>query len=283
MSNKSVRVFHNNFFINKLKRTTKFDMPMHHFHEDYEIFYLIQGERKYFINDTIYKISAGNLVLVDINEIHKTSDFSDHSHERIVVNFTQAFLKEFSQDINALNLYSCFNLESRVLPLSFKYKNSIENVLNHLLEIDKIQNVKRDFYSKVLLCELLILINNFIDEFKLKDYNSMQPINPKISQIIKYINENYHKNISLSSVAKEFYLSPFYLSKLFKQTTNFTFIEYVNSVKIKNAANLLQNNKYKIIDIAEKVGFTNNTHFTRVFKTVMGVSPMKYRKLLSER
>lgn len=283
MSNRSVRVFHNNFFINKLKRTTKFDMPLHHFHEDYEIFYLMQGERKYFINDTIYKISEGNLVLVDVNEIHKTSDFSDQCHERIVVNFTPAFLEEFSQNVNVLNLYSCFNLENRVLPLSFKYKNNIENVLNRLLEVDKSQNDKKDFHSKILLCELLILINNFVDDFKLKDYNSMQPINPKVSQIIKYINENYDQAISLSSVAKEFYLSPFYLSKLFKQTTNFTFVEYLNSVKIRNATKLLQNKKYKIIDIAEKVGFTNNTHFTRVFKTVMGMSPMKYRKLLSER
>ncbi|NRY59488.1 AraC family transcriptional regulator [Clostridium beijerinckii] len=283
MSNRSVRVFHNNFFINKLKRTKKFDMPQHHFHEDYEIFYLIQGERKYFINDTIYKISEGNLVLVNVNEIHKTSDFSDHSHERIVVNFTPAFLAEFSQNVNALNLYSCFNLENRVLPLSFKYKNNIEGVLNRLLEVDKSQSDNKNFHSKVLLCELLILINNFVDDFKLKGYSSMQPINPKVSQVIKYINENYHQAISLSSVAKEFYLSPFYLSKLFKQTTNFTFIEYLNSVKIRNATQLLQDKKYKIIDIAEKVGFTNNTHFTRVFKTVMGMSPMKYRKLLSER
>lgn len=283
MDNRSIRVFHNNFFINKVKRTTKFDMPLHHFHEDYEIFYLIQGERKYFINDTIYKVSEGNLVLVNVDEIHKTSDFSDHYHERIVVNFTSAFLDEFSPNVNTLNLYSCFNLKNRVLPLSFKYKNNIENVLNRLLEIDKNQNDKKDFYSKVLLCELLILINNFVDDFKLKDYNSMQPINPKVSQIIKYINENYHQALSLSSVAKEFYLSPFYLSKLFKQTTNFTFTEYLNSVKIRNATKLLQNNKYKIIDIAEKVGFTNNTHFTRVFKAVMGMSPMKYRKLLSER
>jgi YesN/AraC family two-component response regulator len=104
-----------------------------------------------------------------------------------------------------------------------------------------------------------------------------------VSQVIKYITENFHQNITLSSVAKEFYISPFYLSKLFKQTTNFTFVEYLNSIRIKNSKELLKNTNYKIIDIAEKVGFSNNTHFTRVFKIIVGMSPMKFRKLHTEK
>jgi AraC-like DNA-binding protein len=283
MSKKTIQVSHSNFFVEKIRRTTKYEMPSYHMHDDYEIFYLIEGERKYFINDTIYKISPGNLILVDMSEIHKTDDFSDYCHERIVLNFTSALLSEFSSTINKLDLYSCFKSKNRVLPLSFKYKNNIEALLNKLLETNDSKNPSKDFYIKILICELLIIINDFIRDFKLKDYNSTQTINSKVSQVIKYITENFHQNITLSSVAKEFYISPFYLSKLFKQTTNFTFVEYLNSIRIKNSKELLKNTNYKIIDIAEKVGFSNNTHFTRVFKIIVGMSPMKFRKLHTEK
>lgn len=283
MSKKTIQVSHSNFFVEKIRRTTKYEMPSYHMHDDYEIFYLIEGERKYFINDTIYKISSGNLILIDMNEIHKTDDFSDYCHERIVLNFTSTLLSQFFSTINKLNLFSCFKSKHRVLPLSFKYKNNIEAILNKLLEINDSKNPSKDFYIKILICELLIIINDFIGDFKLKDYNSTQAINPKVSQVIRYINENFYQTITLSSVAKEFYISPFYLSKLFKQTTNFTFVEYLNSIRIRNSKELLKNTNYKIIDIAEKVGFSNNTHFTRVFKIIVGMSPMKFRKLYTKK
>lgn len=283
MSKKTIQVSHSNFFVEKIRRTTKYEMPSYHMHDDYEIFYLIEGERKYFINDTIYKISSGNLILIDMNEIHKTDDFSDYCHERIVLNFTSTLLSQFFSTINKLNLFSCFKSKHRVLPLSFKYKNNIEAILNKLLEINDSKNPSKDFYIKILICELLIIINDFIGDFKLKDYNSTQAINPKVSQVIRYINENFYQTITLSSVAKEFYISPFYLSKLFKQTTNFTFVEYLNSIRIRNSKELLKNTTYKIIDIAEKVGFSNNTHFTRVFKIIVGMSPMKFRKLYTKK
>lgn len=283
MNTKTVQISHPNFFIDKKKRIGKHEMLSFHLHEDYEIFYMLHGERKYFISDTIYKASAGNLVLVDVNEIHKTGDFSPNGHERIVLNFTSALLSDFSSSIYNLNLFSCFKSKHKVLPLSFKYKNLIENNLNRLLEISNSDDYSDDnlknFHIKALICDLMVLINSFINDFKLKDYNSVHTIDPKVTQVIKYMNANYNQNITLSSVAKEFYINASYLSKLFKKTTNFTFVEYLNSIRIKNSKELLQSSDFKIIDIAEKVGFNNNTHFTRVFKEIIGMSPMQFRQL----
>lgn len=284
MIKKTIQISHPNFFIDKKKRTGPHEMASFHLHQDYEIFYISQGERKFFISDTIYKASAGNLVLVDVNEIHKTGDFAPNGHERIVLNFTAALLSDFSPAMESLNLFSCFKSKHKVLPLSFKYKNLIENNLNRLLEISNNDsypdNDFKNFHIKTLICDLMILINNFIHDFKLKDYNSIHTIDAKVTKVIRYINENYNQDITLSSVAKEFYTSASYLSKLFKKTTNFTFVEYLNSIRIKKSKDLLQNSDFKIIDIAEKVGFNNNTHFTRVFKEIIGMSPMQFRQLV---
>lgn len=275
---------HSNFFIEALERTTKYDMYNYHLHQEFEIYYLVSGERKYFINDNIYIVQAGSLVLIDANEIHKTGNIDNHHHERIVMYFDHAFLETLCPQILELNLLTCFKSKYRVLPLSFKYKNSIETILDKMLTLylskDNYEDLRKEFYLQLLLAELLILINNFIDDLKTEEFHYSQIMHPKISRIIEHINDHYHEPISLTSMAKEVYMSPSYLSKLFKNTTNFTFTQYLNSVRIKNSQKLLKNPNYRIIDVAQKVGFTNNTHFTRVFKEIIGMSPTNYRKSL---
>lgn len=275
---------HPDFSIEILERKTEYNMYNYHLHQEFEIYYLLSGERKYFINDNIYKVQAGNLVLIDANEIHKTGSIGNCHHERVVIYFNDSFLNDLYPHISNLDLLSCFKSEYRVLPLSFKYKNDIEIILDKMLTIHPLEtnseDLRKKFYLQILLSELLILVNKFIDELKAEEYHYSKLMHPKISQIIKYINDNYYKPITLADTAEDFYMSPSYLSKLFKNTTNFTFTQYLNSVRVKNAKKLLQNTNYRIIDIAQNTGFTNNTHFTRVFKEIIGVSPTNYRKSL---
>lgn len=275
---------HPDFSIEILERKNEYNMYNYHLHQEFEIYYLISGERKYFINDNIYKVQAGNLVLIDANEIHKTGSIGNHHHERIVIYFNDSFLNDLYPHISNLDLLTCFKSQYRVLPLSFKYKNDIEIILNKMLAIhppeNDSENLRKKFYLQILLSELLILVSGFIDELKAEEYHYSQLMHPKISQIIKYINDNYYRPITLAATAEKFYMSPSYLSKLFKSTTNFTFTQYLNSVRIKNARKLLQNADYRIIDVAQNTGFTNNTHFTRVFKEIIGMSPTNYRKSL---
>ncbi|MNJ41043.1 Bifunctional transcriptional activator/DNA repair enzyme AdaA [compost metagenome] len=83
-------------------------------------------------------------------------------------------------------------------------------------------------------------------------------------------------------LAEKFYVSPYYLSRFFKEATGFTFVEYVNSVRINEATKLLERSSLKVNLIAKKVGFGSVTHFGRVFKSVTGHAPLYYRKEASE-
>jgi YesN/AraC family two-component response regulator len=73
-------------------------------------------------------------------------------------------------------------------------------------------------------------------------------------------------------------VSPYYLSRFFKEATGFTFVEYLNSVRIKEAKRLLERSSMKVKLISRKVGFGSVTHFGRVFKLVTGHTPLYYRK-----
>ena len=99
-----------------------------------------------------------------------------------------------------------------------------------------------------------------------------------VDQIQAYIAEHYAEKLTLTGIASQFYISPYYLSRLFKKSINLSLIEYINGVRIKAAQNLIEKSNESISDIAEKTGFMTTAHFRRVFKDATGLSPQQYRQ-----
>lgn len=269
---------HYDFYIHKTEKRTFYNMDFFHMHKKYEIYYLLEGSRKYFIDDSIYLVNAGNLVLIDADAVHKTANMGDIPHSRIVVNFSQSFIDDFSIHLKAMDLMSVFKTKFTVLPLSFKYKLLIENLLNRLVEVGLENPDTNKVLLQLLLSELLIMITEYVGALKEKEYDSHQIVNTKVDKILKYISGNYSDELTLTSIAEKFYISPFYLSKIFKKSTNLSIVEYINSLRIREAKELLEHSSVKIADIAEKVGFSSSSHFSRTFKLVTGLSPQQYRK-----
>ena len=84
--------------------------------------------------------------------------------------------------------------------------------------------------------------------------------------------------ISLEMLAQMFYVSPYYLCREFKKSTNSTIVRYINVTRIMNAQRKFMETSKNITDISRETGFSNLTHFNRVFKSVTGMSPSKYRR-----
>lgn len=269
------------FFIDKSEIQQQ-EMKNSHFHKQYELYYLVKGSIKYLINNTIHIVNAGDLVLVEKDILHKSISFNNEIYERIVINYTESLLNNFSQELKDLNLNSIFHTEVPVLTLCSKDKLHLESLLNNILQINAMQSDSFQILSKVLLCELLITIKGFIKLQHINPKANVSNINSKIQNIIEYINENYCKDLSLTSIANHFSISTFYLSKLFKQSTNLSLIEYINSVRIKEAKKLLETTPLSISIVTKKVGFCNTTHFSRTFKVLSGMSPQQYKKYCSK-
>lgn len=102
-----------------------------------------------------------------------------------------------------------------------------------------------------------------------------------VSNAIKYIEENYKHKITLAEVAEKTYVSQWHLSKLLNRKMDMNFSEILNHIRIREAQKLLSEPGLRIGDIAEKVGFIDIAHFSRVFKKVVGVSANEYRNLLA--
>jgi len=98
--------------------------------------------------------------------------------------------------------------------------------------------------------------------------------------IAAYIEEGYMKDLTLDKLARMACMSRFKFCRAFKERFGQTFISYLNSIRIKNAANLLKNYNLSITEIAYFVGYRSAAHFNRVFKAAYKISPREYRKKL---
>jgi len=98
-----------------------------------------------------------------------------------------------------------------------------------------------------------------------------------IYTIKKYVKEHY-RDVTLEDLTKLVHMNPDYISKFFKQKTNQNFSDYLIEVRMKNAARLLDDVRYKIYEISDMVGYSNSFNFTRTFRNYFGMTPSEYSK-----
>lgn len=101
--------------------------------------------------------------------------------------------------------------------------------------------------------------------------------NLMVQKAIDYITLNYSEKISLKEIAQELYLSPNYLSELFKRYTNQNISEYIMQLRLEKATKYLLRPEYKVGDVAGLVGFSDSRYFSSMFKRQYGMTPNEYR------
>ena len=102
-----------------------------------------------------------------------------------------------------------------------------------------------------------------------------------IQRLHTYIADHVAEDLSLSALAQTVFLSPVYLSRLYKQLTGSNLSEYVQSVRLEYARSLLKHGAVRVSDIAYQSGFESAAHFSRTFKKAFGITPQEYRNSIS--
>ncbi|AFY48217.1 DNA-binding domain-containing protein, AraC-type [Nostoc sp. PCC 7524] len=102
----------------------------------------------------------------------------------------------------------------------------------------------------------------------------------KLKDAIAYIHEHLDQNLTLDKIATSVHMSSHYFASLFKQSTGFTPYQYVTKCRIEKAKELLRRHELTLVEICQRVGFQNQSHFTRVFRQHTSTTPNAYRKFL---
>ena len=264
------------FKIYKIKRdaTSNF-YQQSHTHPYYEVFYLINGDCTFFINHNIYKLNRGDLVIVPVGEIHKSTLPHEGYSERFVLTFGESSLDMLYDIIDEETVRQ--SLGMGVISIPDKRREYVETLMYKMIFESEGQDMLSPAFIKTGFIELLL----FIIRCKRFEQNAIKEIdvdNQLIQEIATYIYNNYDKKICLEDISKKFHISRSYLSKKFKAVTGFGFKEYLVNVRIKNACKLLLETNKSITDIAFECGFNDSNYFGDAFRHVKGISPNKYRR-----
>lgn len=265
--------------ISHIIRNTDYTMPASHIHDNaYEIYYLLEGDRYYFIGTHTYHLSAGSLVFIRRDTIHKTASTGSAYHDRILLEVSQSVLhavlsatKEFTEDY-------FFYKDCIILSLDEKEQEAI---------MELFLTIKRELISKQAGYRLMInscLIRLFLmaqrqEKFSVPAISHLtdSPKYRKVEEVACYITEHFSAPLSLQTIARHFFMNKCYLSRIFKEVTGFTVMDYIHAYRIRQACILLRRGDMNVSQISETVGYESLTYFDRVFRKHVGLSPIKYK------
>jgi AraC family transcriptional regulator of arabinose operon len=248
-----------------------------HHHNYYEIYYLLGGERTYFINDRVYMAKKGDMVLINVHDLHRTTSSDVAEFERILIYFTYDFMKSVFLTLDCS--IDPFAGGSRLLHFDIAEQRLIEELLLEMLQECREKPEAYEAYLRASLLKLMIKTQRVALKESEEPLVPTHPMHQKISEIASYVNAHFHEKVTLDRLATQFYISPSYLSRIFKKVTGYYFQEYLQVIRVREAQRLLRESDDKVTFIAGKVGFGHIAHFNRTFKHITRYSPLKYRKM----
>jgi len=260
------------------KKQVYTSMPSRHYHDAYEILYLISGDFYYFIGDRTYQVAGGTLLFMDINEMHKLVNSGCNMYERVTLLFKKEFLQQLCTGGQCEELLELFKSDYRALKMTGKDQYFIEQLFQKMIQEGKKQARGYEQYQQIILVELLLYLNRKLFDSRVAPLVESNRTHKKVLDVVNYVNQHYMEPLKLCEISRQFDISSSYLCRTFKESTGFSFIEYINNIRIKEARDLLVGSSFNVTEIAGMVGFDNTSHFGRTFKLMMGISPLCFRK-----
>ncbi len=267
----------NETFLVHYRSGPSYRMTTSHFHATYEFFYMMDGQRKFFIKDRTFVIENGDIVVVAPNVLHRTTNAETPDYERLVVNVHERYLTADGAS-KAEGLRPLFERDYVLLKKGTYVSAAIDALAEQMMREMKEEQPGYEDYARALTMQLFIACCRQLPVETDEPPAASNPMHERIFEVVRYINEHYTEELTLERLSERLYVSPYSISRSFKEATGFTFVEYVNSVRVKEAITLLLGSSLKVNAIARKVGFGSVTHFGRVFKEVTGRAPLFYRK-----
>ena len=245
-----------------------------HVHECCEIFLCLEGGSSFLIDDKIYDISDGDLFIINQFEAHKVVPDKREKFKRYIIHVHPSFF--YSNSIGDIRLADCFYAPGKIAKTSLSPAEAEK--LTALFESLRNEYPYGDeMYKRLRATELLLETsryfathrNNVSDEFSHRT----------VQLAIDYINHNYSADLTLETVAKNVFVSPTQLSRLFNRYCGTTVTKYIIGKRITEAKKLLAEGK-NVTDTAFMCGFNDYANFIRTFKKAVGVPPGKYKTVL---
>lgn len=240
-----------------------------HYHEFDKIVLFKSGKASYIIEGKEYSLTKNDILLVRHGDIHKPVVSADVPYERIIIWINSNYLKSIC------NLASCFD-ETKANRLNLIRLS--DDKAAEIFSLAEKCSLEEDDFAAALMKEsifhqLMILINRAVIHYN--DIAVEYKSDKNTDDIIRYINCNLFTELTVDRIAKEFYLSRYYLMHKFKTVTGKTIYSYIQSKRLLHAVSLLENG-YSAQASCFASGFNNYSVFLKAFKKEFECTPTEY-------
>jgi AraC-like DNA-binding protein len=259
-----------------------FSTPFH-FHPECELVYILEGNGKRIVGDSVAPFSAGDVIFLGSNVPHVW--YSDKTyyakgsplHSRAIVIY---FNKDiFGQNFYLLNETQCLKKLFHRAERGMQVTGEAAERMGRLME----QMIKKKSLDRITtLLQILQLLANTRDYEQLASigyqHSYASKDNHKIDEVFRYVSQHFSRQITLEEIAGFCNLTPQSFCRFFKKRTQKTFIDFVNEFRISHATKLMaEKEDLSISEIAYGCGFNNISYFIKAFKVSTGVTPKQYR------
>ena len=241
------------------RRVSGNNMPRAHTHKDIELYFLTKGERYLLLKNRFLRLAEGEVALIGHETPHRTLDVTDGEYERLTVNIPPGLLP-------------CdLKIDGAVI-----YAPNVEVLAEMRREAEALGRMS-DADGPLALASVMRLIHMTITSARAVERAVGSPSLDRISEILDYIEEHYTDRITLTGLSERFYISEFYLCRLFKQCTGKSLTDHLTGLRISRAQRLLEDGE-GVARVAILSGFGSVSAFSAAFRKRHGMSASAYRK-----
>lgn len=244
--------------------------PTPHLHSHIEMVLTETGTTVAFADSAEVKVEAGDLFIAFPNQIHYYVDKQRPVGHKILI-VSPDMCPEFSRIFKSM------------VPTAPLLKNAIENprivaAFENMVQCKREQGEYSETEARGCM---LILMSEIFRNIELQEKVSCD--NELVKDIITYCYENYNNDISLQAIADELHVSRCYVSRLFSRRLHIGFNDYINSLRVRSACEMLKTTDMSITEVAYAVGYNSVRTFDRVFLNELQMTPKEYRKKAFEK
>ncbi len=264
-------------FLFSWKGTKLQDEKNYHCHDYIELAIILSGKGKYYVDGQMYQVEEGDVLVFNPHVYHQSLvlDKTNPTVEFFVGCTDFAFRGMEANHIQLKDGGPILHTDGELKRKLFKLCASME-AENESMRLGTY------FMMKSYLIQMMtILVREQSEPCEKQACYSFESISKKylVEQIISYFDEHYSEKISLDRIAENMYLSPFYISKIFKSETGDSPINYMIKVRLEKAKESLQTGRVgSVHTVAEAVGYDDAYHFSKLFKKHFGISPSQMKQ-----
>lgn len=265
-------------FLFTWKGTRDVDEDNYHCHDHLELAYVLSGVGKYNIEGELYEVKEGDLLILNPGVHHEalTSEDSEVPTTEFFVGFSDIQLPNYPYN------YLPVQGGGHIMHTAGEFRQKISRICAAMDLENMVCRKGRYFMLKAYLMQMILLvIREQCETVAPVSSYAFESVNKKyvVERIIDFFEEHYSEKISLDQIAENMYLSPFYISKIFKSEIGDTPIRHLINIRLEKAKALLESGSCSSIqEVAAMVGYDDAYHFSKLFKKHYGISPSQAKK-----